>query len=477
MGEEIAPSDYTKDHFREFDRRLKRETDLLELWYRNGSMAQQGYSGGYELEAWMVDDAFEPVPRNDEFLQKLDNPLVVPELSKFNLEFNGPPVDLVGGALSKMQSDLDTLWDEAGRVAGDMGVKLMRIGILPTINEDDMVEANMSKSQRYKAVNAQIFKLRKGKPIELKFEHNDGLHSIHQDVMMEAATTSFQVHLKIGARSGAAFYNASKMASGPLVGIAANSPFLFGKNLWAETRIPLFERAVSVGKWDYAERVTFGVRYLEESLMEAFFSNRRRYPVLLPTLFDDSIEEMRHVRLHNGTIWRWNRPILGYDADGTPHFRIEQRVLPAGPTSADEIANAAFYYGLVQKFIRQMPDLLWDMPFAQARDNFYTSARDGMDADVEWCNGRIGSLRELVSTRLLPWAREGLELLALDKADIDHYLGIIAARVERGQNGATWQRDFYKASGANMNELCAAYYEHQQSGIPVHEWPNPARRG
>lgn len=470
LGEEIPAFKYSKDDYREFDRRLKQETELLDSWCQDDKMSATGFSGGYELEAWMVDDDFRPLPKNDEFIAALDNPLVVPELSKFNLEFNGPPVELSGHALSKMHSDLDYLWKQAGDEAGKMGAKLMRIGILPTVVESEMCEDNMSKGKRYKAINEQIFKLRKGKPINLKIGQNDGIDSIHQDVMLEAATTSFQVHLKTPIDLSADFYNASKMASGPLVGMGANSPFLFGRNLWAETRIPLFESAVSVGKWDYCERVTFGMLYLEDSIMEAFQSNRRRYPVLLPTLFDTPAEELRHLKLLNGTIWRWNRPIVGFDQDGTPHFRVEQRVLPAGPTTIDEIANAAFYYGLVQKFVGEMPDLIWDMPFAQSRDNFYKCALNGIDANLEWCDGSVGSLKLLVSKVLLAKARKGLNILGLNQADIDLYMGVIEGRVRTGQNGAVWQRKYAIKCGGAMDELCAAYYEHQQSGKPVHEW-------
>ncbi|MCB1799993.1 MAG: glutamate--cysteine ligase, partial [Gammaproteobacteria bacterium] len=195
--------------------------------------------------------------------------------------------------------------------------------------------------------------------------------------------------------------NASKIASGPLVAVSANSPFLFGKDLWAETRIPLFEQAVSVNEWDYSERVTFGVSYLVQSLEECFLSNIQRYPVLLPRLSDDPAARLNHVRLHNGTIWRWNRPLIGYEADGRPHLRIENRVVPAGPTMIDNVANAALYYGVTAALAHQKEPPELDILFSQARDNFYAAARLGLDADFEWFEGRKRKVRDLILEEIL----------------------------------------------------------------------------
>ena len=339
MGEEIARAVFSDEDFRLFETRLKEETELLEVMCRESQFQDAEPTGGFELEAWLVDEAYRPAPRNDEFLKILDNDMVVPELSQFNVEFNTPYRTLKGKALSEMEAAVQATWNEAEAVAHDLGLHLVMIGILPTVEGSHLCQEVMSDAKRYKAINDQIFRIRKGKPIHLRIENEELLESEHMDVMLEAATTSFQVHLKVKQRQGADFYNASKIASAPLVAATANSPFLFGKNLWAETRIPLFEHAVSVGKWDYCERVTFGVRYIDESLCEIFVASRQRYPAILPRLFNTPPERLRHLRLHNGTIWRWNRPIIGFEPDGTPHFRIEQRVIPAGPTCVDGIAN------------------------------------------------------------------------------------------------------------------------------------------
>jgi hypothetical protein len=343
------------------------------------------------------------------------------------------------------------------------------IGILPTLKNEHMVEKNMSFAQRYKAINRQIFDLRKGKPIELKIRQKDTINSLHTDVMLEAATTSFQIHLKVNCREAHRYYNVSKIISGPMVGVAANSPYLFGKNLWAETRIPLFEQAVSVGKWDYCERVTFGVRYIENSLFGVFQANRQRYPVLLPKTFDDPVQMMNHTRLHNGTIWRWTRPIIGFDDDDTPHLRIEHRVIPAGPTIIDQIANTAFFYGLMKMLVKEMPNLVWEIPFADARDNFYQAAKHGLEAHVHW-KEKPFILKDLILEVLLPMAAKGLREFGIDSGDIKAYLEIIEDRTRTGRIGAEWQRAYMKKCGGNLEELCAAYYENQESGKPVHEW-------
>lgn len=470
MGEEIEKAGFEDQDFRDFDQRLKLETDLLEIWFNSNRFAGGHATGGFELEAWLVDESFRPSARNDEFLERLNDELVAPELSKFNLEFNTPPHELKGRALRKMEENLSATWRRAGEAAAGMGLKLMMIGILPTIRNADLSEENMSNAERYRAINEQIFRIRKGKPLHLKIEGEDTLESEHMDVMLEAGATSFQVHLKVNQRQAADFYNAAKIASAPLVAISANSPYLFGKNLWAETRIPLFETAVSVGKWDYCERVTFGVRHIDDSLVEVFVANRQRYPSLLPRVFDDPPKAMRHLRLHNGTIWRWNRPILGFEEDGTPHFRIEHRVMPAGPTCSDCVANAAFYYGLVNELGRRMPQTKWEIPFAESRDNFYAAARYGLEAELEWGAGRTERADRLILDTLLPIARTGLDGLGIHAEDRDRYLGIIEARAKSGQTGAAWQRAWVARNGKDMTGLSKAYFERQESGSPVHEW-------
>jgi gamma-glutamyl:cysteine ligase YbdK (ATP-grasp superfamily) len=292
--------------------------------------------------------------------------------------------------------------------------------------------------------------------------------------MFESATTSFQIHLQVPLDQAVRAYNASVIASAATVAVSANSPFLCGNDLWAETRIPLFEQAVEVGGYEPASRgpmrrVTFGSGYLSQSIFECFKENLDHYPVLLPEVFDTPAEEFNHVRLHNGTLWRWNRPLIGIE-NNKHHIRIEHRVIPSGPSVIDAISNAAFYYGLAAHLMTSEtpPESL--LPFDQARDNFYAAAKSGFDAQVIWLDGNKFNVRTLLLNTLIENAAEGLRLLGVDSKDIDTYLEIIRKRTESKLNGATWQRQFVKRYGKNMQALTSAYIDRQNSGEPVHTW-------
>lgn len=471
MGQEIETTSFTDADSREFAEHLREETDLLMAWEKEGRISGSPRTAGFELECWLVDRNMQPVARNEEFIAALDNDLVVPELSRFNLEFNGDPEILSGTGISDLHRNLEDLWRQARDTAAELDLRLAMIGILPTVTSKHLCEENMSDGRRYKAINNQIFRLRKGQPITLDIDGVEHLQSKHMDVMLEAGATSFQIHLKIPEGGGTDYYNASKLASAPLMAVSANSPYLFGRDLWAESRIPLFEQAVSVGKWDYAERVTFGVRFIEEGFGDIFCANRQRYPVLLPQCSDRPPEKMDHLRLQNGTIWRWNRPIVGWDEDGTPHFRMEQRVVPAGPTIIDSMANAAFYYGLVTGFAENDIRPHQQCQYHTARDNFYLAAHDGLDARIRWEQIDDRPIDELICDLFLPMAHAGLEQLDIAKADRELYLGIIEQRARTGQTGAVWQRRFVKEHGGDMAKLLESYLHYQDLGEPVHSWP------
>lgn len=471
MGQELDTTDFCDADYDKFVERLHRETDLVRKWEEEGALSDGPATAGFELEAWIVDRNMRPAAKNDELIEAINSELVVQELSLFNIELNGDPEILTGSAISHLHDNLADQWNHASNVANGMGLHLANIGILPTLRDHDLCIENMSKGKRYRAVNKQVFKMRHDKPIGLNIKGRDQLDTVHHDVMLEAATTSFQIHLKIPPDQGANYYNASKLASIPLVAIGANSPFLFGKDLWDETRIPLFEQAVSVGDWDYAERATFGVRFIEESLCEVFVANRQRYPVLLPQVSGRGDEKLDHLRLQNGTIWRWNRPLVGWDDDGTPHFRMEQRVVSAGPTIADSMANAAFYYGLVTFLATHEVPPHKRTQFFTARDNFYAAAQHGMNAKIRWDHVDDLPIDRLICETFLPMAAEGLRALEIAETDIDKYLGIIDERAASRQNGARWQREYVAKHKVDMTDLLSTYLVHQQSDIPVHRWP------
>jgi len=475
MGQEIDTIHFTEQDFKDYQHHLTNETSLLSEWFQTTQLSSQSSVGGFELEVWIVDQDHNPIPINDAYLQRLNSDWVTPELSRFNIELNAAPEALQGMALSKLHKALQQSWDHCYQVAKDFDASLVMIGTLPSVREDQLVVENMSRMKRYQALNEQVFQQRRGKPLNLDIVGREHLQTTHYDVMLESATTSFQVHWQMPIQQAVRAYNASVIASAATVAVSANSPYLFGKDLWDETRIPLFEQSVQVGGIDGAafgpiRRVGFGSGYVHHSMMELFQENHEHYPVLLPIKFEGDQEQMNYLRLHNGTIWRWNRPLIGFNEKGDPHLRIEHRVISAGPTVIDSIANAAFYYGLAN-YLSQLPLAPeQELDFATARDNFYASAKYGLNAHVTWMGNEKGTMKHLLQQQLLDAAEQGLIAMELDRDDINLYLGVIRERVGNAQNGTQWQRQYMSQNHCDMQTLTAAYKEHQQSGEPVHTW-------
>lgn len=476
MGEEIRTSSFSNADFDRFKKSLIKETELLESWFKEKKFSSVSNRAGFELESWLVDEQLHPASINEAFLENLNSPLASPELANFNVELNSTPCDLTGDVLSKMQQELDVNWAECKKTADELHSDIVMIGILPTLDNDVLNLANMSKMKRYRALNREVLHQRKGKPLVFDINGVEHLRVTHRDVMMEAAATSFQIHLQVNLDNAVRLFNASIAITGPLLALSANSPYLFGKDLWDETRIPVFEQAVSVGGYDGAafgpiRRVTFGDSYIRESLFECFKENLEHYPILLPVdLSSESGESLAHLRMHNGTIWRWNRPLIGFDETGEPHLRIEQRVVPAGPTTLDAIANAAFYYGAVTAVAALDEPIEKQIPHSFTRDNFYAAARLGLRSSQRWINEEDINARDLILDKLLPLAHQGLESLGVSNEDREKYLGIIHDRVKSGQNGTMWQRAFVQKHGHDMNALTKAYMKNQNNAEPVHLW-------
>jgi len=475
MGEEIDIVQFHDEDYKRFQKSLEAENNLLHQWFSQKHFSKSEPMAGFELEAWLLDENFHPAPRNELFLESLNSPLASPELASFNFELNSTPQNLNENALSKMHAELNNTWQHCLQTAEAIGCQAVMIGILPTLQNEDLNLANMSKMTRYRALNREVIRQRRGKPLVFDINGKEHLHVTHRDVMLEAAATSFQIHIQVPLDKTVRFYNASIIAAGSLVAVSANSPFLFGKNLWEETRIPLFEQAVAVGGYDGAafgpiKRVTFGSGYARSSLQECFDENVEHYPILLPVTFDDAIQQLHHLRLHNGTIWRWNRPLIGFDEKGTPHLRIEHRVVPSGPSLIDTMANAAFYYGLVTRLAEQERAPEVELSFDKAKDNFYNAARHGLHARQSWLGENNINMRELCLKTLLPMAEKGLMLLGISEKDSCYYLGIIEQRVEQDRNGAKWQQQFVSRYSDDMTEMLKAYMERQKSGEPVHSW-------
>ena len=469
MGDEIRKRHFDAEDFSRFRSRLNAETALVGELFQEDGFSHRGDIVGFELEAWLVDAEGQPHPHNQQLLEAIDNPLVVPELAAFNVELNGSPTALGGKVFSRLHDELAATWETCRAGAAQIGCRLATVGILPTIRPELLNSGYMSALVRYQALNDRILALRDGIPLHIRID--EGLDMTHEDVMLEAAATSFQIHLQCRPERAVQDFNAALLASAPMVALAANSPFLFGHSLWQETRIPLFEQAVSVGPRAPA-RVTFGTGYARQSLFEIFAENQREHPILLPFVQpDEPAHKFAHVRFQNGTVWRWNRPLLGFDYDGQPHLRIEHRVVPAGPTIRDCVSNTAAYLGLIRA-LGELDDLHAPrIDFAAARQNFYAAARDGLDAQFTWFDGERRRARDLLGETLLPLAAKALARMDIPADDIERYFGTASARVANGQTGANWQSRWVARHGADWAALTRAYLDAQETGEPVHTWP------
>jgi gamma-glutamyl:cysteine ligase YbdK (ATP-grasp superfamily) len=471
MGQEIGGREFSTEDLARFRDRLARETQSLRDTFAAGQCSNAGPLIGLELEVWLIDHNFFPAPHNQSFLERLANPSVVAELSQFNIEINAPVERLEGRSFQRMHAHLSETMRHCASNAHEDVDTVIAIGTLPTLRQQDLSLESMTPSHRYRALNREAMRLRGGMPLNIDIDAAlPGTHhflACFKHVMLEAAATSFQLHLQVPPAIISRTYNASVILSAPLVAIAANSPFLFGQPLWNETRIAIFEQSLQQSHGP--ERVTLGAAYAGEDITELFEENLKDYPALLPVEAGDPIRCYSCLRLQNGTIWRWVRPIVGFDPDGTPHVRIEQRVLPAGPSVSDMMANAAFYFGAVHMLAREIDDAEKVLPFALARENFYEAARHGLDAEVHWLRGAGKRPVRDILKELVPVAAEGLAAQGMDEDLIDHYLDIISMRLACGRNGAEWQLAHFNRHG-DLHKLTAAYVENQRTGRPVHEW-------
>lgn len=474
MGQEINTTTFTDADRHEFSARLRAETALLRDWFeRQRFIAVETPTFGLEIEGWLLDRDFMPTPRNEAFLQAAADPMLVEELAQFNFEMNTSVRTLSGRLFHDLEREIRKTWARCRMAGRQTGAYPALFGILPTVRDDMLQPEYISDRNRYRALTEQVLRQRGDAPLRIAINGRETFELECRHIMLEAACTSIQTHLQVNQADAARFMNASMIVSAPVVAASANSPFLYGRALWEETRIPTFERAVRACPDDagpQAQRVSFGTGYVTASMFELFEENLEQFPPLLPIVSDTPVEKLAHLRLHNGTLWRWNRPIIGFDDAGEPHVRIEHRVMPAGPTITDMVANTAFYVGLVVHYAQAQtpPEAL--TPFCDARANFYAAAKDGLRADVQWM-GETQPLQRLILDRLIPQACDGLARVGVDAGDIHQFLsGVMHRRMMTGRTGAEWQRSFIDVHGVNFQALTEAYVENQMSGEPVHEW-------
>ena len=476
---------------RRFMNYLLHDVEALEAMLRDGLFETDTRRIGAEQEFVMVRGAYRPAPIVMEVLEALNDSHFTTELARFNVELNLDPVLLGGDCLSQLHRSLNEYIHKLRQAVLGMDADVLLTGILPTLRLEDLDLGNMTPKPRYGQLNDALNSLR-GHAYELSIKGTDELSIKHDSVMLEACNTSFQFHLQVAPSEFAHFYNVAQAISGPLLAVACNSPLLFGRRLWAETRIAVFQQAVDTRTsrfylHDHSPRVHFGRRWVKSSVLELFQEDISRFPVLLG-LNADEIDDpfqalaegrppkMRALQLHNGTIYRWNRPCYGV-SNGKPHLRIENRILPAGPSTVDQISNAAFWLGLVHGMAEDYPDLTKRMTFDQARANFVAGARNGLGAQFTWIDGKMHPAKSLVLDHLLPLAARGLDKLGISTKDRERYLGTVQARTETERTGSWWLLQSLakmKRRGTVSQQLCAltsSTIAHQKEGIPVHEWP------
>lgn len=488
MGEHRVQDDITGEQLRLFMRNLLDDLRALERMLEDDWIETGVRRIGAEQEMFLVGPGWRPAPLATEVLAALDDDHFTTELARFNLEANLEPLTYGSDCLSKMEEQLRTLVDQASTAAEQCGAAVALCGILPTLRKSDLGLENMSPNPRYFALNRAMTKLRGG-AYDFQIKGVDELIVKHDSVMLESCNTSFQVHFQVEAGEFAKLYNIAQAIAAPVLAACSNSPLLFGRRLWRETRIALFQQAVDTRgtSHDLRERqprVSFGRRWVRESVIELFQEDVARFKILLggdldedpfAKLRDGEPPQLKALRLHNGTVYRWNRPCYGI-TDGKPHLRIENRYIPSGPTLVDEVANAALWFGLVSAMSRDVADVTQELEFEDARVNFLTAARYGLGSELKWFGGREVSARELLLETLIPAARSGLERGGLDSRDIDRYLGVIEERVQTKQTGAEWMHRSLSGlkgvgtSGERMSALTSAAVAQQQEGKPVAQW-------
>lgn len=488
MGEEVAAQEFSREDRTRYREKVRRCLDVFARMLRESRFDADDPMTGLEIELNLVDVDGKPALKNAEALQVIDDPSFVTELGLFNLEINVAPKRLSARGFTAYEEGVRACLNAAEERAAKTGAHLVMIGILPTLAEGHMTPSSLSPNPRYRLLSDQILAAR-GEDLFIDIAGVDRLRTTSDSIVPEAACTSTQFHVQVSPDDFPAYWNASQAIAGVQLALGANSPFLLGKELWRETRIALFEQATDTRSEELKAqgvrpRVWFGERWIT-SIFDLFEENVRYFPALLPIIEDEDpvevlergeVPQLAELRLHNGTIYRWNRPV--YDVvDGLPHLRVENRVLPAGPTVADTMANAAFYFGLVRTLAEHERPLWSQMSFSAAEENFHVAARQGIEANLYWPGIGQVPATELVVRRLLPMARAGLDAWGVSTEERDRLLGIIEQRCLTGRNGASWFVEAFHRNcrdcGDRMEALRVTLNEYRRnmhSNEPVHTW-------
>ncbi len=488
MGEQKVERDNKEARHQAFMKSLLNEIRALEHMLSAGMIESGVRRIGAEQEMFIVDDAFGPAPQSTKILELIDDSRFTHELGLFNLEANLAPQQMGGDCLSRMERELQEIYRHARETANRVDCDIALVGILPTLTLANLGLDSMVPSTRYRALNDAMRALR-GEEFQFTINGIDQLAIKHNNVMLEACNTSFQVHFQVEAEEFARLYNIAQVVTAPLLAAASNSPLLLGKRLWHETRIAVFEhsvdtRSATMQARGQHPRVHFGDAWIEESVTEIFKEDIARNRIVLTTeteadpmgmIAKGQAPSLNALRLHNGTVYRWNRPCYGVK-DNVAHLRIENRVMPSGPTVIDEMANAAFFFGMMAGMAKLYPDIRAKLRFEDVKTNFLAAARAGIRAQMNWFDDSYLPVQQLIQEQLLPLAREGLEEMHIDASDIDRYLGVLKERISLRRTGARWALESLEnmqqkgTSDQRLRCLVSSMVKQQSAGNPISQW-------
>lgn len=488
MGEKKVQVQTDEHNLRVFTKAVLNDLQALEKMLAGGMMEENALRIGAEQEMFLVDSSMHPACTAMQILENAHDGRLTTEIGQFNLEANLTPLEFTGNALSRLENEILEVVDIVRQNARKFDSDVLLVGILPTLQPSDLVIKNLTPMPRYYELNRILTELHG----ENRIVHIKGLDEINltlQDAVSEACNTSFQVHLQVGGKDFVNAYNWAQAVAAPVLACAVNSPMLFGRRLWHETRLALFQqstdtRSVIHQSRNQTPRVTFGRDWVRDSILDIFHEDVARYRIILTreleedsleTLANSGIPELSAWRMHNGTIWRWNRACYGV-MEGKPSLRVEARFLPAGPSVADEMANSAFFLGLMMALPQEFGDVTKKMSFDDARNNFFTTARYGLKSQLAWLDGKSYRTVKLVLEELLPRARHGLRLANIDSSDIERYLGIVEERISHEKTGSQWVLDSWAQmnpvakANVRLRALTATMKKYQEANQPVHTW-------
>lgn len=488
MGDKKVDRGYDDAKVRAFTLAVLNDLHALQQMLDGGMFEEDARRIGAEQEMFLVDSAMRPAPLVTEIIKEARDGRLTTEIGKFNLEANLTPREFSGSCLRDMEDELNEVVDVVRTAAGKFGAGVVLVGILPTIQLSDLTHENLTPNPRYFELDRVVTKLH-GENRLIQIKGVDELQLTLQDTFTEFCNTSFQVHLQTSIKNFVRDYNWAQAISAPVLASAVNSPVLLNHKLWHETRVALFQHSVDTRSLVHKERnqpprVNFGERWVDESIIEVLREDAVRFRILLTqaveensveTLAAGGIPKLSAWRLHNGTIWRWNRPCYGV-VNGNPGLRIEARFLPAGPTIADEMANAAFFLGLMTELPEEFGDITTKMSFDEAKSNFFNAARYGLNGQIRGLDGKSRRVERLILEELLPRARAGLERAGVDADDSARLLDIIEARVTQATSGSKWMLDSLASmdprakANVRMRTLTATMKSYQEKGMPLHKW-------